>query len=111
MEQLQAVVQQVIRDLEAVLNAAELLDAPLRPNHRSTIDLQLRSLRLVDGELHERVVTRKVWSLGEATVPVLRSMLNGAGKPRVGLPKEVVDRAQASVAQLRVELIRFAEGR
>ena len=104
-------VQRVITDVEGVLAAADLLDAPLRKNHRSTLDMQLQSLRLVDGELHERVVTRRVWSLGEATIPVVNAMLRACAKPKVGLPDEVVGRAQNSVVQLRSELTRFAEGR
>lgn len=73
--------------------------------------MQLKSLRLVDGELHERVVSRRVWALGQATIPILRSMLNAAGKPQVGLPDEIVDHAHRSVEDLRTELKRFAEGR
>jgi len=108
---LHGAVQRVIADVEAVLNAVDALNAPLRPNHRTIIDMQLRSLRLVDGELHERVVTRRVWSLGEATVPVLRSMLNAAGKPRMDLPEGLVDSARESLANLRSELVRYGEGR
>ncbi len=111
MKELQAAIQRVIADVEAVLNTVDSTGAPLRANHRQTFEMQLQSLRLVDGELHERVVTRRVWSLGEATIPVLRSMLNAAGKPRVGLPDGLVDGAQRSVVLLRTELTRFAEGR
>ena len=111
MKDLHAAVQQTIRDVEAVLQALDSNDADLRGHQRQTLDMQLQSLRVVDGELHERVVTRRVWSLGEATVPVVRALLKAAGKPKIGLPEGVVDRALGSVAGLRRELIRFAEGR
>lgn len=111
MKELHAAIQRVIADVEQVLTVIDATDAPLRANHRQTFEMQLRSLRLVDGELHEQVVTRRVWSLGTATVPVLRSMLNAAGKPRMGLPDGLVEGAQQSLVSLRTELTRFAEGR
>lgn len=111
MKDLHEAVQRAIRDVEAVMAALDSNDVDLRAHQRQTLDMQLQSLRVVDGELHERVVTRRVWSLGEATVPVVRALLKAAGKPKIGLPEGVVEQAQSSIAGLRRELIRFAEGR
>ena len=111
MKDLHEAVQRAIRDVEAVMAALDSNDADLRAHQRQTLDMQLQSLRVVDGELHERVVTRRVWSLGEATVPVVRALLKAAGKPKIGLAEGVVEQAQSSIAGLRRELIRFAEGR
>lgn len=108
---LHSAVQRTIADLETLLEAVDAEQAPLKATHRNNIDMQLSSLRFVDAELHERIVSRRTWSLGESSIPVLRAMLNAAGKPRVGLDGAVVDQARASVVALRVELTRFAEGR
>ena len=111
MKELHAAVQRLIGDIEAVVAAVDSQGLPLKKHHRQTFELQLQSLRVVDSELHERVVTRRVWSLGEATIPVVRAMLRAAGRPKVGVPSALVDQAQASNMHLRQELHRFAEGR
>ena len=111
MKDLHDAIQTLIRDLEAVALEIDVLGAPMRAHQRQTIELQLNSLRVADRELQQGVVSRRVWSLGEATVPVVRAMLNAAAKPKVGLSEEVVANAKRSVDGLRRELHRFAEGR
>ena len=111
MKDLHDAIKRLIRDIEAVQLEIEVLGSPLRAHHRQTIELQLNSLRVVDRELRQEVVSRRVWSLGEATVPVVRAMLKAAGKPKIGLTEGVVQQAQRSTNLLRQELHRFAEGR
>lgn len=111
MERLSPAIRTLIQDLELLMDAVDMLQAPLKSGHRLTITMQIHSLKLARAELRQQVTSRRVWSLSEATLPVLASMLRAAKRDRVGLPPEVVERAEASAMHLGEELRRFAEGR
>ena len=104
----------VRRTLDAFESLARDLDRSsvgLRPGYRSTLDGQLRSLRQLDVECAGGNPSRRAWSLGQAAHPVLASLLNGAGKPAVGLDAERIDECRQALASFGRALTDHAEGR
>ncbi len=55
--------------------------------------------------------TRRIWSLGQASIPVLSSLLNAVMKQAPELDSESIDRCRTSLGELGAALINHAEGR
>ncbi len=81
-EQLLVAVRAAVSDLSALLQAIDTAGLRLRPGWRTNLDLQLHTLREVQSVLlaESGAPSRRVWSLGQASIPVLNSLLNGVAK-------------------------------
>jgi len=97
-----------LEDLGAGLDAAP---GALRPRMHSTLDAQVRSLRVLQQECAAGPPSRRSWSLGQAALPVLASLVNAAAKPSVGVDASKIERCRAGLADLSVALLDHAEGR
>lgn len=95
-------------DLVAALDAAP---GALRPRMHSTLDAQVRSLRVLQKECAQGPPSRRSWSLGQAALPVLTSLVNAAAKPAVGVDAAQIERCRAGLDRLSVALLAHAEGR
>ena len=110
-ESLDRAVRRTLAEFEELAHALDQSPTGLRPGYRSTLDGQIRSLRLLDAELEGGAPSRRAWSLGQAAHPVLASLLNGAAKPAVGIAPEPIERCRAALRSLAVALTDHAERR
>ncbi len=110
-EQLRTSVSQTIADLCELVNHVDESPGQLKHRHRKVVELELDSLRNLDRELSQGSLSRRSWSLGQASIPILSSMLNAIKRSKIELPDGLLDRARGSVAELAGALERQAEGR
>lgn len=112
-EHLKTAVEQAVANLSALLQTVDHEGLAIRPGLRSNLDLQLHTLREVEHDLLTgNGPNRRIWSLGQASIPVLNSLLNGV--ERAGAESavaELVARCRLSVADMNDALTQFAEGR
>ncbi|MEM9652649.1 MAG: hypothetical protein AAGA65_11165 [Actinomycetota bacterium] len=110
-ERLQDAVGRAVTDLEAVIAGIGEDPGTVHRAVRLNLDLQLLWLRTMQRELADGPPSRRVWSLGQAAVPVLHSLLNAVIQQAPALPREPVDRCRRSLGGLADALVDQAEGR
>lgn len=103
--------RQTIGDLSDVLGHIDNSSAQFKHRHRRVIELELDSLRSLDQELSQGAPSLRSWSLGQASIPILNSMLNAVRRSAVEVPDSSLNQARQSVSNLASALERWAEGR
>lgn len=111
MKRLHSALKQAIADVQSVTIVVAGSEAKLRDMYRSNLSLQLESLRQMEREMRSGTLSRRNWSLGLATVPVITSLLKAIKTSPEGVEREALERCQASAKALYSELIVYAEGR
>ncbi|MGH1492123.1 MAG: HAD family hydrolase [Acidimicrobiales bacterium] len=104
-------VRRVCVDLQAVLDAAERTGGAVGSSTVLSVEAQLSGLRLMEREMRSGPPSRRIWSFGQAAVPVLSSLLNGLARKSAAMAENEVARCRSSVSTLGDALIVFAEGR
>ena len=99
-----------IDDLGQLLDHIDRSDHGLKNRHRRVIELELDSLHRLESELSRPPLPRRSWSLGQASIPILNSMLNAIQRSAVDVPNLLLVRARQSVFNLAEALNRLAEG-
>jgi HAD superfamily hydrolase (TIGR01509 family) len=103
---------QLVRyELRAVLDAVERSGADMDTTLVVNAHSSLSDLDQVDLELRQGAPSRRMWSVGQATVPVLRSLLNGLAKHAGGAADVEVEHCRTAVDSFDKALVAFAEGR
>lgn len=110
-EQLQHAVGRVIGNLCEVIGHLDDSPGELKARHLRVIELELSSLRSLARELVVGPPTRRSWSLGQASVPILNSMVNAIRRAPVDVPEPLLERTAQSVTELAAALQQMAEGR
>lgn len=108
---LQSAVADALRDFRSLAIALDGLDSQLRPGFRSTLGRQIAGLQVLHDECVAGELSRRTWSIGQAAMPVLSSLLNAARKPKVGVDRDIARRCRTSLNTLGGALMDHAEGR
>ena len=111
MEALYEAVHRSATELQALLTALDEAGDPVRRSVRLNLDLQLVGLQTLEREMAEGAPTRRVWSLGQASLPVLSSLLNAVAKQAPDLDRTRIERCRRSLGDLGDALTNHAEGR
>ena len=111
MTNLKAAVDEMVASLDELVAAIDAAPGALRPRMHSTLDTQMRGLRVLQEECAHGAPSRRSWSLGQASLPVVTSLVNAAAKPAVGVAAAEIERCRAGLAQLSAALLAHAEGR
>ena len=82
---LKAAVDEMVASLDELVAAIDAAPGALRPRMHSTLDTQMRGLRVLQEECAHGAPSRRSWSLGQASLPVVTSLVNAAAKPAVGV--------------------------
>lgn len=108
---LQVAVRAAASDLRRLVQAIETNETPVQKSVRLNLDVQLSGLRVLDQELETGKPGRRVWSLGQAAMPVLPILLTSVTRQAPTLDPELVARCRTSIAALGEALVSSAEGR
>lgn len=111
MEPLYEAVHRSATELQALLRALDEAGDPTRRSVRLNLDLQLVALQTLEREMAGGGTTRRVWSLGQASLPVLSSLLNAVAKQAPDLDRMRIERCRQSLGDLGEALTNHAEGR
>ena len=111
MNGLHEAVRRSAAELRALLLHIEAEHAPVPRSVKRNLDLQLRGLVTLEQELGAGRPTRRVWSLGQASIPVLGSLLNAVQQRAPALDPSPIDRCRESLTDLGDPLVAYAEGR
>ncbi len=98
-------------DLGNLIDVVDADPGGLARRHRLVLEVQVASLRELEQSLEGGILRRRTWSLAEAAVPVIRSLVNAVRRSRVDVPPELLDRTVASLDDLAAALRDAAEGR
>ena len=97
-------------DFHALTEAANGVGSSVKSWVRLGLAMQCTSLAALEQELRTALPGRRVWSMGQASMPVLRSLVNAVEK-RGGVDQALIQRCRRSLEQLGVTLTALAEGR
>ncbi len=100
----------LIHDLRSLEKATAVGKRSQRWTVRAPLAQQLRTLEQMDHDMTAIGLTRRVWSLGQATVPVLEALAGKATRGNVAAT-EAAERVRSSLAAFERELVLVAEGR
>lgn len=105
-----AIVAAASTELMALTDAANQVGSSVQAWVRLGLAMQCSSLAALEEELRRSLPTRRVWSMGQASMPVLTSLVNAVEK-RGGADDELIARCRGTFADLGESLIELAEGR
>lgn len=103
--------RRVCVELQALLGEIETSDGAVSKPVVLNLEAQLRGLLVMEQEMRLGAPNRRVWSLGQAAVPVLPSFFNGVSKQAPGLAGDEIARCRSAVSDFGESLVTFAEGR
>jgi beta-phosphoglucomutase-like phosphatase (HAD superfamily) len=103
-------VRRVCVDVEAVLLAVEQTGVQSPPAARVNLEAQLSGLQVMEREMRSGPPTRRIWSLGQAAVPVVSLLLTALARRVMGQADSEISRCRSSVSELADALICFAVG-
>ena len=104
-------VQASCSSLKQVLSSA--VEAGVAPDTRHMLNAQqvLDGLIALENECRLGPPSRRMWSFGQAAIPVMSSTLNGLSKKSDGGADKEIAHCRLALNQLAAALIAFAEGR
>ncbi len=111
MDPLHEAVRRSATELQTLLAALDARGDSVRRSVRLNLDLQLVGLQTLERDMVAGSTTRRVWSLGQASLPVLSSLLNAVAKQAPDIDQVLIDRCRQSIGDLGVALTNHAEGR
>lgn len=111
MEYLHNAVRDAIAALVKLRTEIDSADSKVRKTARLTLDLQLAGLRMLEREVRSGSPSRRVWSLGQASVPVLPTVIRSIERQSDQIHPDTVAQCRRSVISLDEALTRFAEDR
>jgi HAD superfamily hydrolase (TIGR01509 family) len=103
-------VRRVCVDVQAVLLAVERSGVQSGLAVVVNMEAQLHGLRVMEREMRSGPPTRRIWSIGQAAVPVVSLLLTGLSKRAVGQVDPEIMRCRSSVSLLADALVCFAVG-
>ena len=99
------------RALAAVVEVLDEGEVVPRRSARSRLGLELVGLAELEAACADGVPPHHVWSLGQASVPVLSALVATATPDGVEVPDSLTAELTGSIAELRSQLTRVGEAR
>ncbi len=111
MENLHKAVRRVIAAMSVLSVELDEANTPVKRAVRLNLEVQSQGLVILERELRAGAPTRRVWSLGQASIPILvlslKSITKQASEPD---PPSIVE-CRDAIAELSDALTDFAENR
>ena len=99
------------RALVAIIESIEVTTGRPRASLLGQLRLQVVGLRRIEAAAAEGAMPRHVWSLGQASMPVLPILLDVISSRGTTIPANLADEFGVAALELGDVLRRFAEGR
>lgn len=99
------------RALVAIIESIEATTGKPRASLLGQLRLQVVGLRRIEAAAAEGAMPRHVWSLGQASMPVLPILIDVISSRGATIPAELADEFDGAAFELGDVLRRFAEGR
>jgi len=111
MENLHKSVRRTVAALSNLRVELDTADVQVRRSVRLNLDIQLAGLVMLEREIRTGKLTRRVWSLGQASLPVVSIVLKSISQQAGDQQPAAISECREAVSELGDALERHAEGR